>query len=162
MRTTVLRFLIRGPSAVRSPVLRWAVTLLALGGAALLVWSAVIHLELWNDGYRDIATVGPLFLIASIADIVLALLVVAFRRLVVLVAGAGSLALTAGGLLLSAYASFFGYTESLSVPYAKLSLYVEFGGAVVLLAAAVLLAIAPRVTQAAGKPGNPSRTRSRT
>jgi hypothetical protein len=162
MRTSVLRFLIRGPGAVRSPALRWAVTLLALGGAALLVWSAVIHLELWSDGYRDIATVGPLFLIASIADILLALLVVAFRRLVVLVAGAGSLAMTAGGLLLSVYGSFFGYTESLAVPYAKLSLWVEFGGAAVLLVGAALLAVAPQATRAAGKPGNPSRPRSRT
>ena len=161
MRTSVLRFLIRGPSVVRSPALRWAVTLLALGGAALLIWSAVIHLELWGDGYRDIATVGPLFLIAGIADIALALLVVAFRRLVVLVAGAGSLAMTAGGLLLSVHASFFGYHESLAVPYAKLSLWVEFGGAVVLLIGALLLAVAPRVSQAQGR-GNPSRARSRT
>jgi hypothetical protein len=165
MRTSVLRFLIRGPSAVRSTALRWAVTLLALGGAAFLVWSAVIHLELWSDGYRDIATVGPLFLIASVADIILALLVVAFRRLVVLVAGAGSLAMTAGGLLLSAYAGFFGFNESLNVPYARLSLWVEFGGAAILLVGAALLALAPQAPQAPqkkGQPGNPSRTPTRT
>jgi hypothetical protein len=122
----------------------------------------VIHLELWSDGYRDIATVGPLFLIASIADIVLALLVVAFRRLVLLVAGAGSLAMTAGGLLLSAYAGFFGFTESLNVTYARLSLWVEFGGAAILLVAAGLLALAPQAPQKKGQPGNPSRTPTRT
>jgi hypothetical protein len=162
MRTSVPRFLTRGPSVVRPAALRWAVTLLALGGAALLVWSAVIHLELWSDGYRDIATVGPLFLAASVADIVLALLVVAFRRLVVLLAGAGSLASTGAGLLLSVHISLFGYKESLSVPYAMLSLWVEFAGAAVLLAGAVLLAVAPRSAQVAGGPGNPSRTSSRT
>lgn len=162
MLTSVLRFLTRGPSVVRLTALRWAVTLLALGGAAALIWSAVIHLELWGDGYRDIATIGPLFLIASIADILLALLVVAFRRLVVLLAGAGSLVMTAGGLLISAHGGFFGFTESLAVPYAMLSLWVEFGGAAILLVGAVLLAVAPRAPQAAGKRANPSHTPSRT
>jgi hypothetical protein len=162
MRTSVLRFLTRGPSAVRPAALRWAVTLLALGGAAFLIWSAVIHLKLWGDGYRDIATIGPLFLAASVADIVLALLVVAFRRLVVLVAGAGLLASTGVGLLLSAHLGLFGLRESLSVPYAMLSLWVEFAGAAVLLAGAVLLVVAPQSAQVAGKPGNPSRTQSRT
>jgi hypothetical protein len=162
MRTSVLRFLTRGPSVVRPPALRWAVTLLALGGAAMLIWSAVIHLELWGDGYRDIATIGPLFLAASVADILLALLVVAFRRLVVLVAGAGSLVSTAVGLLLSAHLGLFGFTESLSVPYAMLSLWVEFAGAAILLAGAVPLVVAPQSAQVAGKPGNPSRTQSRT
>jgi len=162
MFTSVLRFLTTGPSAVRSAALRWAVTLLALGGAACLVWSAVIHLELWSDGYRDIATIGPLFLVASVADIVLALLAVAFRRLVVLLAGAGSLILTAGGLLLSAHSGLFGLKESLKVQDAVLSLWVEFAGGAILLVAVVLLAVAPRAPQAAGKQGNPSRTPSRT
>jgi hypothetical protein len=162
MRTSVLRFLIRGPSAVRSTALRWTVTALAVAGAGLLVWSAVIHLQLWADGYRDIATIGPLFLIGSIADIVLALLVLVFRRLVVLVAGAGALALTGAGLLLSVYVGLFGFTESLSVPNARLSLYEEFAGAAVLLVAAGLLALAPQAPQKKGQPGNPSRTPTRT
>jgi hypothetical protein len=162
MRTSVIPFLIAGPSAIRAKSLRWVITLLALGGAACLVWSAVIHLELWGDGYRDIATVGPLFLIGSIVNIVLALAVVAFRRLVVLVAGAGSLVATAGGLLLSVHIGLFGFTESLSVSYAMLSLWVEFAGAAILLAGAVLLVVAPRVAQVNGRSGNPSRARSRT
>jgi hypothetical protein len=132
--------------------LRWVITALAVAGAGLLVWSAVIHLELWSDGYRDIATVGPLFLIASIADLVL----------VLLVAGAGSLAMTAGGLLLSAYVGFFGFNESLNVTYARLSLWVEFGGAAILLIGAALLALAPQAPQKKGQPGNPSRTPTRT
>src|SRR5581483_757341 len=152
----------RGPGTLRSLPARLAVILLAVLGAALLVWSAVIHLELWGDGYRDIATIGPLFLAASVADIILALLAVAFPRMIVLLAGAGSLIGTAGGLLLSAHGGFFGYTESLSVPYAMLSLYVEFTGGAVLLIGAALLAAAPVKGSKPGEPSNPSRASSRT
>jgi hypothetical protein len=66
------RLLLRGPASLTSPVARWAVTLLAVAGAALLVWSGVIHLQLWSDGYRGIPVIGPLFLLQGIASIVLA------------------------------------------------------------------------------------------
>jgi hypothetical protein len=150
----LLRFLVRGPGTLRWPAARWGVTLIALAGAAMLVWSAVIHLDLWDDGYRDIPTIGPLFLAGSIANIVVALLIVAFRRLVALLAGAGALVSIAGGLLLSVHGGLFGYTESLSVPYAMLSLYVEFAGAGVLVAGAIILALAP-VRAKEARSGNP-------
>lgn len=157
----VVRFLLRGPGTLASAAAGWAVTALAVGGAALMIWSAVIHLKLWADGYRDIPSIGPLFLIQSVATIVLALLVVAFRRLVLLAAGAGALAATAVGLLLTVHIGLFGYRESLSVSYAMLSLYVEFIGVGVLAVGALALAVAP-TARSAGKPGNPSRARSRT
>ncbi len=96
------RLVLTGPGQLASPLSRWAVTLLAVAGAALLVWSAVIHLQLWSDGYRDISVIGPLFLLQGIASIALALPLVVFRRLVLLAAGAILLAGTAAGLLLSA------------------------------------------------------------
>jgi len=155
----IFRTLLRGPGTVRSLPVRLAVLALAVAGAALLVWSAVIHLELWDDGYRDIPNIGPLFLVASVADILLALLAVALRRLIVLLAGAGSLIATGGGLLLSAHGGLFGYTESLAVPYAMLSLYVEFTGAAVLLAAVIILLVAPVSEPATSNPSAvPSRT----
>jgi hypothetical protein len=136
-----------GPAQLTSPVSRWAVTLLAVAGAALLVWSGVIHLQLWSDGYRDISVIGPLFLIQGIASIALALAVVVFRRLVLLAAGAALLAATAVGLLLSAAIGLFGYTESLAVPYAETSLAAEFTGAAVLVAAAVIVLVASLATR---------------
>jgi hypothetical protein len=162
MISGILAFLIRGPGSLRSLPARLAVILLAVAGAALLVWSAVIHLELWDDGYRDIPNVGPLFLIASVADIILALLALAFRRLIVFLAGAGSLIATGGGLLLSAHGGLFGYTESLSVPYAMLSLYVEFIGGGVLLIGAVVLAVAPVWRGESKGQRNPSHASTRT
>ena len=141
------RLLLRGPARLTSPVARWAVTLLAVAGAALLVWSGVIHLQLWSGGYRDISVIGPLFLIQGIASIVLAVALAAFRRLVLLAAGAVLAAATAAGLLLSAGIGLFGYTESLAVPYAGTSLVVEFTGAAVLAAAAAIVLAAPLLSR---------------
>lgn len=57
-----------------------------------------------------------------------------------------TLAATAAGLLLSVHISLFGYQESMAVPYAELSLGVEFGGAAVLvLAGTILLFVRPRL-----------------
>ena len=137
------RLALRGPASLTSPAARWAVTLLAVAGAGLLVWSGVIHLQLWSEGYRTISVIGPLFLVQGIASIVLAVALVAFRRLVLLAAGAALAAGTAAGLLLSASVGLFGYTESLAVPSAQTSLVVEFAGAAVLAVAAVIVLAAP-------------------
>jgi hypothetical protein len=134
-RTTTV--LLAGPAALKAPA-RWAVTVLAAAGAALLVWSGIIHLMLWDDGYRDISVIGPLFLVQGIGSIVIALAVVVFRRVLLLTAGAVTLAATAAGLLVSAHHGLFGYRESLAVPYADLSLDVEVAGAAVLAVAALV------------------------
>ena len=46
------------PAVLASPAARWAVNLIILAGAALLVWSGVLHLQLWGDGYRSISVNG--------------------------------------------------------------------------------------------------------
>jgi hypothetical protein len=143
-RRRLTRLALTGPAQLASPLSRWAVTLLAVAGAALVVWSGVIHLQLWSDGYRDIPVIGPLFGIQGIASIALALALVVFRRVVLLAAGAVLLAATAVGLLLSAGIGLFGYTESLAVPYAETSLVVEFTGAALLALAAAIALIANR------------------
>src|SRR5580692_10367517 len=140
-RESAIRFLLRRPGALNSRVARWTVLALAATGAGFLVWSGVIHLMLWSDGYKDISVIGPLFLVQAIACIILALAIVAFRWLALLAAGAVAGVATAVGLLLSVYVGLFAYTESLTVPYATLSLAVEFTAAFVLLVATVLLAL---------------------
>jgi hypothetical protein len=65
---------------------------------------------------------------------------------------------TAVGLLLSANVGLFGYTESLSVPYATLSLAVEITAAFVLVAGAGLLALAAVTNAANNHAPVPSRT----
>lgn len=139
----VVRLVVKAPTTLAWPAARWAVTIAAVAGAALLVWSGVIHLQLWDDGYRGISVIGPLFLVQGVGSIVIAAALAVFRRLALIAAGAVTLAGTAAGLLLSVYVGLFGYQESLAVPYAKSSLVLEFTGAAVLGAAAALLVLAP-------------------
>jgi hypothetical protein len=157
-RERVLRLLLRKPGALESRIARAAVLVLAGIGAGFLVWSAVIHLELWSDGYKDISVIGPLFLVQGIACIVLAVAIVAFRWLALLAAGAVAGVATAVGLLLSVYVGLFGYTESLAVPYATLSLAVEFTAAFVLLVGTGLLALASTATAASDQAPVPTHT----
>jgi|ERR1700722_1471345 len=156
-RERVIRFLLRRPGALNSRIARWTVLVLAATGAAFLIWSAVIHLMLWSDGYKDISVIGPLFLVQAIVCIVLAVAIVAFRWLALLAVGAVTGVATAAGLLLSASVGLFGYTESLTVPYAELSLAVEFTAAFVLLVAACVLALAPSARTASSSPPVPTR-----
>ena len=157
-RESVIKFLLRGPGALDSRIARWAVLVLAGTGAGFLVWSAVIHLILWSEGYKDISVIGPLFLVQSVACIVIALGIVALRWLALLVIGAAAGVATAAGLLLSVYVGLFGYTESLAVPYATLSLAVEFTAAFVLLVAACVLALAEPARVASDSSRVPTRT----
>ncbi len=152
-RESATRFLLRGPGALASPPARWAVLVLAATGAGFLVWSGVIHLMLWSDGYKDIRWIGPLFLLQGIAGIVIAVAIVAFRWLALLAIGAVTGIATAVGLLLSANVGLFGFTENLAVPYAELSLAVEFTAAFVLFIGVCVLALG----QPAMAPGNASR-----
>lgn len=119
-----------GPSG--SAARRAAITLGLVVGAALLASSGAIHLQLWAMGYRAIPTIGPLFLLQGIAGVVLALLLLLWRRLLVVVAGAGFMIATIGGLLVSVQFGLFGFMDTLAAPYAGLSLVLESAGAVVL------------------------------
>ncbi len=90
-------------------------------GAALLIASGAIHLDLYLTGYRTIPTIGWLFLLQVIAAFVLAVAVAAVslwpRALVgspfTLAAASGALfgLATLGGYLLSLRVGLFGFTE---------------------------------------------------
>ena len=157
-RESAIRFLLRRPGALDSRIARWTVLGLAVTGAAFLVWSAVIHLMLWSDGYKDISVIGPLFFVQAIAGIVIALAIVALRWLALIAIGAATGVATAAGLLLSVNVGLFGFKDSLSVPYATLSLAVEFTAAFVLLVAACVLTFAQPATVAHNSPPVPTRT----
>src|SRR5882757_3852955 len=97
------RVLTRGPRVIASRWARTAVTVLILAGAALTVISGVIHLYLWGEanGYRQIATIGPLFLAQGIAAVVIGVATAVTRRLIMVLAAAGTLVATAAGLLIT-------------------------------------------------------------
>jgi hypothetical protein len=126
----MLSYAFIGPSG--SAARRTAITLGLVVGSALLASSGVIHLQLWAMGYRTIATIGPLFLLQGIAGVLLAVVLLLWRRLLVVVAGAGFMVATIGGLLVSVYFGLFGFMDTLGAPYAGLSVVLESVGAVVL------------------------------
>ena len=82
-----------------------------IAGAALLIASASIHLDLYLTGYRTIPTIGWLFLLQVIAAFVLAVAVIAVRSWLADAAGAGFLVATLGGYLLSVWVGLFGFRE---------------------------------------------------
>jgi hypothetical protein len=110
---------------------------LAIGGGALAA-AGMIHLYLWADGYRNVTTIGPLFLVNGIVGLVLAVLVWAQPRVVVALVGGAFLAISVGALLQSVWGSLLGFQDSFDAPWAVTSLVVESAGALVLLGGALL------------------------
>jgi hypothetical protein len=134
--------LLRGPGALRTISAKTVVTLLIVAGGALVVVSGVIHLYLWGrqDGYANIPTIGPLFLMQGIVSILVGVLAMITRWLVVALAGAGMMIASVVALMLSIHVGLFGFRDSWTAPYAKTSLYVELAAAVLLLVATGVLA----------------------
>ena len=134
----------RGPALSRRPVDLAATVAFALGGG-MLVWSAAIHYHLWSepDGYRSIATIGPLFLLQSIAGLVIGVGIVVVRRLWAALLGIGFAASTVAGFLVSVTHGLFGFQESWLAPFAKQAFAIEVVAAALLVVAGVLCLAAP-------------------
>lgn len=145
--------LLRGPAAVRSLPARAGVTLLIVAGGALVVISGVIHLYLWGrqDGYANVPTIGPLFLMQGIVSILIGVLAVVTRRVLVALVSAGMMVASVVALVLAVNVGLFGFRDSWVAPYAKTSLYVESIAAVVLVVAAGVMAWSGRGGRAAGR-----------
>ena len=139
MRTDLLW---RGPGRATTPSSLVASATFVAGGL-LLVWSAYIHFHLWGeaDGYRHIATIGPLFLLQSIAGLLLGLLVIAARRVWVAIGGIGFAVATMVGFLISVDHGLFGFKESWQAPDAHLAFDIEIAAIVVLLIAGALSSV---------------------
>ena len=137
--TWALHLAQRRVSADAPRALRWLTFAGVALGAAAVAASAIIHLHLWTQGYKHIHWIGPLFLAQAVAGIGLALVMVAYPRLVSAAAGALYLASTIGGLLMSATVGIFGFHDGLRVPWATSSLEIEIAGLVVLVVTGVAL-----------------------
>ncbi len=80
-------------------------------GAGLLAATGAIHLDLYLTGYRNIPTIGWLFLLQVIAAFGLALLVLVRGGRLAAALGAGFAVATLGGYLLSIWFGLFGFRE---------------------------------------------------
>ena len=115
-----------------------AANVLLVAAAAAVAVSAAVHLHLWQDGYRHIPTIGPLFLLQVVAGFALAVCLAALRRVWIAVVTFGFVCSTVGGFLLSVTVGLFGFTDTWSAPFAGMAFAYEIA-AVVLLAAGVAL-----------------------
>ena len=82
-----------------------------IAGAALLIASGAIHLDLYLTGYNSIPTIGPLFLLQIIAAFGLAIVIPLTGLRLAYAAGAAFAIGTLGGYLLSLKVGLFGFTE---------------------------------------------------
>ena len=82
-----------------------------IAGAALLIASGAIHLDLYLTGYRTIPTIGWLFLLQVIAAFALAVVIPLTGNWLAAAAGAGFAVSVLGGYLLSLRFGLFGFTE---------------------------------------------------
>jgi hypothetical protein len=120
------------------PIRRVAAHTTLLLGAVAVALSALVHLYLWADGYRNVATIGPLFLAQGIAGLVIAVAVVAYPRTLTAGIAATYLLASVAALALSATRGFFGFMDSLDAPWAMPALVVESAGALLLIAGGAL------------------------
>jgi hypothetical protein len=116
-----------GPASLAALVLR-------LVCAGLLIWVGAIHLHLWTEGYRDIPTVGPLFLADAVGGFVLAAVLLVWPRPLAGLLGAGFMISTLGGLIVSLNFGLFGFRESLGASFVIETIVLESVGAVALWA----------------------------
>ena len=115
----------RRPATPATGGRRAAALLLRLACAALLAWIGYVHLHLWAEGYRQIPTDGPLFLLDAVAGLLLATVLLVWARPLTGLLAAGYTAATLGALLLSLSVGLFGFKESISAAYVTQSLTLE-------------------------------------
>jgi predicted lipoprotein with Yx(FWY)xxD motif len=126
----------------------WPTVALRVSGAALLIATAAIHLDLYVTGYRTIPTIGWLFVLQVIGAFSLGVAVLAIGgRLVkggrlVAAAGAGFALATLGGYLLSVRIGLFGFKEVRTTAGIVAGL-IEVAAFAVLAALTLTLAAAP-------------------
>jgi hypothetical protein len=109
-----------------------------LAAVAIVVIGAV-HLELWAwHGYRNVPTVGPLFLLNAIGAAGLAVLLAVRGGLLAELGGLGFAVSTLTAYLISIYHGLFGFIETPHGTPQHVSLTAEIA-AIVLLTAALAL-----------------------
>lgn len=120
------------------PVRRVAAHTALLAGAAAIASSGLVHLYLWADGYRNVATIGPLFVAQGIAGLMLAVALVSYPRVLTAGLGAAYLLASVAALTLSATRGFLGFMDTLDAPWATTALLLESAGALLLIVGGAL------------------------
>jgi hypothetical protein len=107
--------------------------------AAGVLLSAVVHLDLWQQGFRDIHTIGPLFLLNVIAGLVIGVALLVWRHWLPAVAAVGFGLATVIAFWISMTHGLFGVKETASGMPEVLAELAEYAAVFFGLAAAALL-----------------------
>src|ERR1700722_6919316 len=112
-------------------VLALLVRLIAVGLLSAVGW---VHLHLWQEGYRHIPTIGPLFLAAAVSTLVFGVALLGRPSRLIGLFGFGTVIGILAGLIVSVNVGLFGFTESLTAPFAVESIVLEIAAAASLVA----------------------------
>jgi hypothetical protein len=107
--------------------------------AAGVLLSAVVHLDLWQQGFRDIHTIGPLFLLNVIAGLVIGVALLVWRHWLPAVAAVGFGVATVVAFWISVTHGLFGVMETATGTPEILAELAEYAAVFFGLAAAALL-----------------------
>jgi hypothetical protein len=118
--------------------------LILIAAAGTVAVSAVIHLHLWNTGYRHLPTVGPLFLLQAVSGFVMSALLILTRRVWAAVLSFGLICATLGGFIMALYVGLFGFRDSWSAPFAGMAFTYEVVSGVLLVVGSTLCVIRQR------------------
>lgn len=107
--------------------------------AAAVVLLGTIHLVLWAQGFRELATVGTLFLLDAAIAFVIAAAVLLWRHWLPLLGAAGLGAMTAGAFWISVLRGLAGVHESAGGTLQVLAQAADYAAVVFGVSAGVLL-----------------------
>ncbi|HWE67330.1 MAG TPA: hypothetical protein VG298_11875 [Acidimicrobiales bacterium] len=134
-------------SFLNSWATRTGEVVLVLAAAVLMVFSAVVHLHLWDNTYRHVASLGPLFLVQAVAALIGAALL-AMTRLVLIMLGSVLLMVgTMVGFALGATVGLLGFTLPQVTVWADVAVGSE------LLSTVALIVVLAEQARAAGRIG---------
>ena len=107
--------------------------------SAGVLLSAVVHLDLWDQGFRDIHTIGSLFLLNAIAGLVIGAGVLVWRHWLPVVSAFGFGAATVVAFWISVVHGLFGIKEVATGMPEVLAEFAEYAAVVFGVIAAALL-----------------------
>jgi hypothetical protein len=121
--------------------------------AAGVFLAAVVHLDLWVQGFRSVSTIGPLFMLDFVAGMIIGVGVLVWRHWLPALAAAGFGAATVIAFWISVVHGLFGVKETPTGSSEILAEVAEYSAVAFGLAVAVLLLWPPKL-------GTPSPSRS--
>jgi hypothetical protein len=112
--------------------------------AAGVFLAAVVHLDLWVQGFRSISTIGPLFMLNFVAGMIIGLGVLVWRHWLPALAAAGFGAATVVAFWISVIHGLFGVKETLTGSSEILAEVAEYSAVAFGLTVVLVMLLKPR------------------